>query len=71
MPNPNPKTDHLSKFSAPDTKGGLVHIGAKVEPEMKEWLKSLDGSTGYHIRQALRMYREYLEKQDTNEIGND
>ncbi len=68
MPNPNPKTDHLSKFEAPDSNGGLVAMGVRLEPEMKEWLKSLDGSTGYHIRQALRMYREYLENQDKNEI---
>jgi hypothetical protein len=48
---------NLSSFSAPDTGGETVSISCRLEREDAEWLRSQPEGASYHLRQALRMYR--------------
>lgn len=36
-------------------------VTARVEPEIKEWLRSLPKSESYHVRQALILYKKSLK----------
>lgn len=59
MPNQN----NLTPFTAKDTQGGTVHIQGKVDPSLKLWIKSLPGSTSFHVRQALRLYKIWMMRK--------
>ena len=49
---------NLSSFSAPDTKGETISISCRLEREDVEWLRSQPQGASYHLRQALKMYRD-------------
>lgn len=51
------------QYRADDTDGGTIQIQSKIEPELYDWLVSQPKTKSYNIRQALRLYREYIEGQ--------
>lgn len=63
MPNPNPNKSGLKsqQKQAPDATEPTAPVTAKIEISTIQWLNSLSGGRSYHIRQALRLYREALK----------
>ena len=47
----------LRPVMAADCDQKPVIVTAKIDPDDKEWLKSLPEGTSYHIRQAIRQYK--------------
>jgi hypothetical protein len=37
-------------------------VYGRVEPEIKEWLRSLGGEESQHVREALRRYKADMER---------
>lgn len=63
MPQPPPTEKSLKNLkdrSAPDKPGDTVATTVRVKTDDLEWLKGLDHGVSYHIRQALKLYREQL-----------
>lgn len=54
-------TSGLCSYTAADCVKPVV-VAAKIDQEDKEWLKSLPEGTSYHIRQAVRAYRQNIQK---------
>lgn len=53
-----PNTSGLRPFTAPDTSGGTVPLAAKISSDDRDWLDSLPEGRSYHVRQAIKLYRE-------------
>ncbi|MUH00612.1 hypothetical protein F7734_53430 [Scytonema sp. UIC 10036] len=60
--NPNSMAN-LKDRSAPDKPKNVAPITVQVTVEQKEWLDSQPESRSYHVRQAMKMYLEYLAVQ--------
>jgi hypothetical protein len=59
---PNPKSlANLSDRSAPDKPGETVSTTIRIGADDMAWLNAQKESKGYHIRQALKLYRESLK----------
>lgn len=56
-----PNTSGLRPFTARDTSGGTVPLAAKISPDDRDWLDSLPEGRSYHVRQAIKVYRESRE----------
>jgi hypothetical protein len=48
----------LRPFQADDTEGDTVPILGRISPAMSDWIKSLGHNRSFHVRQALKHYRE-------------
>jgi hypothetical protein len=62
----NPKSkDNLVDRSAPDSpsdEGELVMLNGAVPKWMKERIKKMPGSQGYHLRRAIRLYLQSIDE---------
>jgi hypothetical protein len=56
-----PKYKNLLDWSAPDKPGETAATTIRLRPEDLEWLRSQPHSVSYHIRQAVRIYRENID----------
>ena len=56
-------TSGLRPHTAPDCDQKPVIVTAKIDPDDKNWLKSLPEGTSYHIRQAVRAYKQIIQEE--------
>jgi hypothetical protein len=55
-------TSGLCPNLAADCTEPPVAITARIDPEDKDWLKSLPEGASYHIRQAVRAYKQNIQE---------
>ncbi len=61
MANPSPRSEFLRPNRALDNPGVTKSTGIRLSPADLEWLDSLGGTRSFHIRQALKVYREQMQ----------
>jgi hypothetical protein len=64
MPQPKPKPislANLQDFSAPDKPGETISTTVRLRKADYHWLSDLPEGKGYHVRQAIQMYRKQVE----------
>jgi hypothetical protein len=66
MPNPNPNTKGLFKDQAPDAFELTEPVTGRIEKSNSEWLRQLPGGISFHLRQAVKLYRESIEESSRN-----
>lgn len=64
MPRPTTKSlKNLLDRSAIDKPGETVTLTVRVKPGVLKWLNSLEGGRGYHLRQALDIYKKRIDNE--------
>ncbi|MBW4422129.1 MAG: hypothetical protein KME13_23420 [Myxacorys californica WJT36-NPBG1] len=61
MPRKKPNESSLKNLvdrSAPDDPGQTEATTVRISVDDLRWLKSLPNGTSYHVRQAVKLYRE-------------
>lgn len=70
--NINPKSlENLRDSRAADLQGERCgFVGAYIGAEDREWLRSIAAEQGvsFHVRQAIRQYRRFLESQNSSQL---
>ena len=61
MSSSTAKYKNLLDWSAPDKPGDTEATTIRLRTEDLEWLRSQPHSVSYHIRQAVRIYRENID----------
>lgn len=61
MSSSTAKHKNLLDWSAPDKPGDTEATTIRLRPEDLAWLRSQPHSVSYHIRQAVRIYRENID----------
>jgi hypothetical protein len=57
MSNHQRNISGLRPVRATDCDQKPVIVTARIDPDDKDWLKSLPEGTSYHVRQAIRAYK--------------
>lgn len=60
----NPESlKNLRNTRAPDNPGDVVSVGVRLPISDAEWLRSFPEGIGFHIRAAVKLYREHLNEE--------
>jgi hypothetical protein len=52
---------NLIDRSAPDRPGETITTAVRLRADDAEWLRTLPEGSSYHVRQAVKLYRQQLE----------
>ena len=65
-----PDSEAKKKWKAENTKNLVVNINRNTDPEIFEWLSTLKGAYGKHVKRAIKEYianRKELEAESNND----